>query len=76
MLEHEIVYVVQYSKRKYGTLSKAYCDEKEEAIEHAEDLKKNYGFKYVEIIKIIDTYEIGADGFKYHVSRKHEEVKF
>ena len=50
-------FVIQYSQGKYHPCYKNYADTKAEAMERYIDLKTNWNYKEVEVLRIIDRCE-------------------
>ena len=50
-------FVITYSQGKYHTCYKDYTDTKAEAMERYIDLKTNWNYKEVEVLRITDRFE-------------------
>ena len=54
MKMEDTYFVIQYSQGKYHPCYKNYADTKEEAMERYIDLKTNWSYKEVEVLRITD----------------------
>ena len=60
-------FVIQYSQGKYRPCYKNYADTKEEAMERYIDLKTNWSYKEVEVLRITERFEWDGTSISHNV---------